>query len=388
MTASVSGFVTAGYERVAEAFERNFEELGEVGAAFSATSNGELVVDLWHGLADSKSGARWDRDTVVPLFSTTKGLVAICVLMLADRGQLDLDAPVAKYWPDFAANGKSGVTVIEVMSHRARLPAVRTRLSEEDLLEPRRLASLLAAQPQEVDPRAAFTYHPMTYGWLCGEIVRRVDGRTVGQFFADEVAEELGLDLWIGIDASIEPRVARLEYAPNWTDRLGTAASTQDGLKLAVWSNPALLKPPELMWNRPAWHEAEIPASNAIGTARSVARLYGCLARGGELDGVRLLGSNLILRARQTLASDVDPLTEQPIAFGIGFQVQNKLRAYGPPPDAFGHSGAGGSIHGAWPRQRVGFSYAMNQLRDDELVDPRAHGLLTALHEAVGARAD
>jgi CubicO group peptidase (beta-lactamase class C family) len=383
MSTAVGGYAASHYTAVAEAFQENFDGLGDVGAAFAAYQDGELVVDIWGGAADSKRDVPWGQDTMALLFSGTKALVGLCLLMLAERGQLDLDAPVARYWPQFAAAGKARVTVAELASHQARLPAVRMPLSEDDLLDPARMAALLAAQPQEKDPRAQFAYHALTYGWLCGEIVRRVDGRTVGEFFADEVAGPLELELWIGIDAAIEGRVARLEYAPDWGGASPVSSDADDDLKAAVWANPPLFPAPEMPWNRPSWHQAQIPASNAIGTARSVARFYGCLACGGELDGVRLLKTATLDKGTRQLSGGNDPFIGHPMAYGIGLALQTHIRAYGPPADAFGHAGSGGQVHGAWPTQRVGFSYMTNQLRDGELADPRSVRLLGSLYRAV-----
>jgi CubicO group peptidase (beta-lactamase class C family) len=246
------------------------------------------------------------------------------------------------------------------------------------------MATLLAGQPPEEDPRAADAYHLFTFGWLCGELVRRVDGRSVGRFFAEEVAAPLDLDVWIGLPAEMEPRVATLQYAPSWGQRIRSDAQApaHDELYDRTWNNPPLFPPGELPWNRPDLHQAEIPAIGAIGTPRSLARLYGCLARGGELDGVRLLAADTLTRGREPLAVRLEPLLDEPQAFGTGFALQTEPRPFGPPSDAFGHRGAGGSVHCAWPSQGIGLSYAMNSLSDDEPVDPRADALLTALFEA------
>ncbi len=385
MAQAGSGTVRTGFELVAEEFSRNFTDRGEVGAAFAATLDGEVLVDLWGGFADSVRCRPWSADTAQVVFSGGKGFVALCLLVLADRGLLDLEAPVARDWPEFAAHGKGSLTVAEVASHRCRLPAVRTPISRDDLLDPLRLATLLGDQGMETDPRAAFVYHPLTYGWLCGEIVRRVDGRSVGAFFAEEIARPLGLDLWIGIGPELEDRVARLEYAPDWgtTFSVSAAEAAADPLRAAIWANPPGHTPEDNFWNLPAFHQAEIPAATAIGTARSIARLYGCLARGGELDGVRIVSEDTLVSGRRERSRGVDPFLGEPMAFGVGFQLQTEIMAFGPPPDAYGHRGAGGSVHGVWPTERIGVSYAMNQLRASQMVDPRADALLTSLYSAV-----
>ncbi len=377
------GFVAPGFEGVREEFERNFTERDELGAAFAATLDGKPVVDLWGGQADRDSRRPWAGDTVQVVFSGTKGLVALCLLMLADRGQLDLDAPVARYWPEFARHGKEGVTVAELASHRARLPAVAEPIAIEDYLDPERLAALLADQAPERDPRAGFVYHGLTYGWLCGEVIRRVDGRSVGAFFAEEVAVPLGLQAWIGIPPEVEGRVATLEFAPRWGEAGALAGLHEDPLWRSIWTNPWIFPAETMHWNRADLHAAEIPGAGGIAEARSLARLYGCLARGGELDGVRLLRPETLELGRRQRSGGADPFSGVVHAFGIGFQLQTERGLFGPAPDGFGHGGAGGSVHGAWPSRRVGFSYAMNQMRDTDPVDPRAIALLASLYEAL-----
>ncbi len=388
MGESVGGRVAPGFERVADAFERNFAERGEVGAAFAATLDGQPVVDLWGGVADSASGRAWAQDTLQLIFSGTKGLTALCVAMLVDRGALELDAPVRAYWPEFAAAGKEATTVAEVVSHRARLPGVRTPITDEELLDPRRMAELLAAQAPETDPRAVFVYHALTYGWLCGELVRRVDGRSLGRFFAEEVAAPLGLELWIGLPAEHEGRVSVLQYAQDWGKSPAGRpdAFPGDELWASIWQNPPhLLDGTRLGWNLPAWHATEMPGANGVGAARSIARLYGALACGGALDGVRLLSEETLELARTPLASGRDPFSEERMAFGVGFMTQTEDAPLGPAAVAFGHNGAGGSVHGAWPQERVGFSYAMNEMRDDPEGDERPAALLEALHACLPA---
>ena len=311
--------------------------------------------------------------------------MALCLLMLLERGQLDVEAPVARYWPEFAANGKGHVRVLELVSHQAGLPALQTPVEADEILDDRRMASLIAAQPIERDARAAITYHPFTYGWLCGELIRRVEGRSVGRFFAEEVAEPLGLDLWIGLPAHLEPRVGRLAQAPDWGQRrvLSAEEVAHDDLLDRILNNPTLLAAGRIPWNAAAWHRAEIPGAGGIGTARSLARLYGCLAAGGAEGGIRLLSAATLERGRRVVCQRWDPLAEQAQAFGLGFELQTPAAPLGPEPEAFGHRGAGGSVHCAWPSLRAGVSYVMNRMRDDQDVDPRARVLLDAAHGAL-----
>jgi CubicO group peptidase (beta-lactamase class C family) len=376
-TALVSGHVAPGFEAVHEAFAG----ILDLGAAFAVTVGGETVVDLWGGVADDRTGRPWQADTLQVIFSGTKGLVALCLLMLADRGQVDLEAPVARYWPEFGAQGKGGIRVLDVASHQAALPALQAPVEEDEILDDRRMAAVIAAQPVESDPRAPFTYHPLTYGWLCGELIRRVDGRSVGRFFAEEVREPLQLDIWIGLPAELEPRVSRLAQAPEWGQR--REPSGGDDLLDRVQNNPPVFAAGSIPWNAAAWHRAEIPGAGGIATERSLARLYGCLAVGGELDGIRLLSAETLAGSREVLCRRWDPLADHAQTFGVGFELQTAAAPLGPEADAFGHRGAGGSVHCAWPSLGAGMSYAMNLMRDDHDVDPRARALLEAAHRAL-----
>jgi CubicO group peptidase (beta-lactamase class C family) len=385
---SIDGFTAAGFEGVAEAFERNFTDRGELGAAFAVTRDGELVIDLWGGIADRQTGAPWQRDTIQVVMSGTKAFVAVCLLILLERGDLDLDAPVARYWPEFAAAGKADVPVWHLAAHKCRMPTFHGPVTAEDLLDPDRLAARLAAQPQEDDPRIDVIYHGITYGWLCGELVRRVTGRTVGTFFAEEVAKPLDLDIWIGLPAGLEPRVATLEYADDWlrAHEEERRRLSDDPLWQKLVDNPPLFPPDRLLFNERPWRACEMGAVNGIASARSVARLYGCLARGGQLDGVRLLSPETIELGTKIHAAGEDPFGGGR-AFGLGFMLPHDGPMYGPAEDAFGHPGAGGSLHGAWPHEQVGFSYAMNRMRradpDNPTADPRAQALMEALRDAL-----
>jgi CubicO group peptidase (beta-lactamase class C family) len=367
-----NGYAAPGFRPVAEEFSRNFTMRGDLGASFAVVRDGEPVVDLWGGVADRATARPWAADTLQILFSGTKGLVAACVLLLMERGQLTLESPVARYWPEFAAAGKSGVLVRDIVSHAVGLPGLDVPVTWREATDPRRMAALLARQPRSADPRATRTYHAVTFGWLCGEVVRRVDGRGIGQFFAEEIARPLDLELWIGLPAELEPRMSTVELAPAWASATD-ARLALDPLRRAV-GNPPRYQPESFPWNEPAWHAAEVPSSNGIGTARSVARFY---ARLGQL-----LSPATLRLGTTVLSRRYDPLLERPTAFGVGFQLQTDALTLGPVPDAFGHGGAGGSVHGRWPRQRLGFSYAMNLLRDDP-GDTRAASLLTALHGCV-----
>ncbi|HET8815026.1 MAG TPA: serine hydrolase domain-containing protein, partial [Solirubrobacterales bacterium] len=340
----------------------------------------ELVLDLWGGLADRPAARPWERDTLQLIFSGTKGLVAICLLMLVDRGKLDLETEVCHYWPEFAAAGKGEVKVREIVSHTARLPGFAKPVSVEELTDDRRMTELLAGQPRFDDPRAPRVYHALTFGWLCGELIRRIDGRSVGRFFAEEIAGPLELEIYIGLPVELEPRVSRLELAGNWNARGLFDGSLEDELARAVWANPITFAGEDLPWNSAAYHRAEIPGAGGIGTARAVATLYAGLRR--------LLSPEALALGASELERRRDPLLDEPQRFGVGFELQTELGYFGPPSDGFGHTGAGGSVHGRWPEQGVGFSYAMNLMHDDHPEgDPRPRALLEALYRCLGNEA-
>jgi CubicO group peptidase (beta-lactamase class C family) len=372
----VGGFAAAGFEAVAEEFERNFAERDELGAAFAAARGDELLVDLWGGVADPASGRPWGEDTLSLVFSGTKGVVAVCILMLHERGLLDLDAPVARYWPEF---GKRGILARDLVGHTARLPGVDEPQTIEEFADREAVVRRLETQQPSGDPRAALCYHAFNYGWLCGELVRRIDGRGVGRFVAEEIAAPLDLELWIGLPEEHEPRVATMELAASWptAPHYRPEVLAADPLLRSIWGNPPTLGRHSFPWNRRAYHAAEIPGAGGIATARSLARLY------ANLD--RLLAPATLELGRSTVSRGHDEAHATDRHFGVGFALQTDRLRLGPPPDAFGHGGAGGSCHGAWPGHGIGFSYAMNRMRDDQDVDPRSQALLDALHRAVTA---
>lgn len=385
----VHGLVAPGFEAVAEQFRRNLSERGDIGAAVALVVDGTPVVDLWGGLANPDRGRPWGPDTLAVIFSGTKGFVAACLLLLIERRAIDLDAPVCAYWPEFAAAGKERILVRHVVSHQAGLPGLLTPVTPIEATDDARMAELLAEQPAIHAPGAGFYYHALAFGWLCGELVRRVDGRSIGRFFREEIAAPLSLDAWIGLPEHHERRVAKLVGDTGFGAQKhdDQARPERDPLAWSIWGNPGRFSTGELPANARYWHAAEVPASNGIATARSIARLYGCLARGGELDGVRLASPQTVGLGSTGLVRDREPYLNRPMAFAVGFQLQTELAPLGPPRDAFGHVGAGGSVHAAWPERRAGISYLTNTLRDSEDgSDPRSVALLQAAHDALKAR--
>lgn len=379
--AEIQGYVAPGFEVVRQAFHENFLLRGDRGAAFAAMRAGEVVVDLWGGLADRTRP--WTRDTILNIFSGTKALVAGCVLKLIESGQLGLDEPVCRYWPEFAQGGKERVLVRHVMSHGTGVPGVSERLSLDTLLDYEAVEGLLAGQALSNDPSAFNCYHPFTIGWLCGALVRRTDGRSLGRYFHEEFARPLALDTWIGLPAEHEPRVGAVHIAPDWPAWGAnlTEAQSADPVRRSIWENPPMFVEP-MVWNQRRVHAAEVGGAGAISSARSMARYLQCLALEGELDGVRVLRPETIRLGRTQTSAFVDPYLNEPMAFGVGLLVQSRLKVLGQDPAAFGHTGAGGSVHGAWPSSRTSFSYVMNELRNDPDWT-RARPLLASLETAI-----
>jgi CubicO group peptidase (beta-lactamase class C family) len=380
----VQGENSARFARVREAFEKNFAS-GEVGAGLAVTVNGELVVDLWGGHRDLERTKPWQRDTLVNVYSTTKGLTAICANRLAERGKLDLDAPVASYWPEFAQAGKAGIPVRWLLSHRAGLAAIRETIPKESRFDWKYMTGALAAEQPWWEPGTAHGYHALTYGYLVGEVVRRIDGRTLGAYFRDELAAPLGLDFHIGIGPELDARVADMIPAPptppGVPNPFAAAAQNPDSLVGRAFANPVLETG---VVNSRAWRAAEIPAANGHGTARGLARIYGALARDGVLDGVPVLSPAQIERAYTEQSYGEDKvLAPLPTRFGLGFFMTQPIIPFGPNPRAFGHPGAGGSIAFADPDAKLGFAYVMNQMQLGLAGDARGFGLISEVYEAL-----
>jgi len=376
---AVHGFVAPGFEGVREAFARNFVLHGEVGAACCVYRHGAPVVDIHAGLADRATGRPWTDDTLQLVFSATKGVTATCVLKLVERGQLDLDAPVARYWPEFAANGKADIPVRWLLSHRAGLAAIEGSFTLDEALSWEPVAAALAAQAPLWEPGTRHGYHLRSYGWLLGELIRRVDGRTAGRFLAEEIAAPLGLDFWIGLPESAEPRVSTIvppDPPPPEMQEVMAKLFAPDTIAGRAFTGPSNLFHYDDVWNRRALHAAELPSSNGIGSARALARLYAALV--GEVDGVRLLRPETVAAACTTQSDGGDAVLYLPTRFGLGFMLSPAL-CPSAPPTAFGHPGAGGSLALGDPARGVGFAYVMNRMSLATAGDPRADGLVAAL---------
>jgi len=374
----IRGSVAPGFEPVRDAFESNFARHGDVGAGVAVYHHGELMVDLTGG---SAVDGPYDETTLQLVFSTTKGAAAACVAILVDRGQIDPAAPVGNYWPEFAAGGKDEVTVEQMLSHRAGIPAVDSMLSIDQICAVGPVVEALAAQAPLWEPGSTHGYHALTYGWLAGELVRRVDGRSIGAFFADEVATPLGLDFWIGLPESEEARVAPLIPGDPPTDPAEIAQMLQVagpgtlGFR-ALFMNGALIALGEdSPFNTRQVHATEMPAANGITNAGSLARMYAACI--GEVDGVRLFGVDTMELARRERSRGLDACLQMETAFGLGFGLDCDLFGFAG-TRGFGHYGAGGSVGFADPESGLGFGYVMNKMTTGLGSDPRTDALIAA----------
>lgn len=382
---TIEGSCEARFARVREAFADNFASRRETGASVSIVLDGRTVVDLWGGWADKARTRRWTRDTIVNVYSTTKGLTAICAHRLAAERRLGLDEPVANYWPEFAARGKHRITVRALLNHRAGLPAIRTPLVPEDLYDWRKITDALAAEEPWWEPGTKHGYHAITFGYLVGEVIRRITGQSVGGYFREEIAAPLEIDAHIGLDARHDARVAEMigapPPAPDEFNLLAEAASHPESVTAKTFMNPLVLSMARV--NSRAWRGAEIPAANGHANGRALARLYGALARGGEVDGARVMESGEIPACYTEESYGRDEVLLITTRFSSGFMISQPGEEMGPSTHAFGHPGAGGSLGFADPEAKIGFGYAMNRMGGGILLDPRAKALIAALYASL-----
>lgn len=371
----VTGSCAPGFEGVRDALVENLAS-GDIGASCAVTVDDELVVDLWGGHADIASTVPWQQDTIVNVWSTTKMMAALCVLVLHDRGALSIDDPVADHWSEFAANGKSGVLVRHVLAHTAGLPVFDEHVDDRAVFDRRGGIERLASQPPRWTPGDGSGYHAETQGWLLGELVARVDGRSLGQFFADEIAGPLDLDFHIGLDDAHFPRVADMATAD--AAREESPDPELSPLALAASARSAGLV------NTAAWRRTEFPASNGHGNARSVASAMAVLANGGTSKGVRLLGPETIERIFEVQADGVDRVLGRGMRFGIGYGLNSEHTPLGVNDRTLWWAGWGGSMCVVDVENRLTVAYVMNRMLGEG--DLRAARVVFAAHGARAAR--
>jgi CubicO group peptidase (beta-lactamase class C family) len=383
MSAEIHGEVEDGFGPVADAVAANFRNGGELGAALVLYADGRKVVDLWGGLADSRHGRPWVKDTPAIVFSVTKGVLAICAYQLVEQGLLDLDAPVGRYWPEFVAHGKAAITARMLLSHRAGLVALDRDLSFNEVLAWDPVVRAIEEQAPLWSPGAAYSYHTITYGWLVGEVIRRISRKSPGEYLRTELAGPLGLDLWIGAPESVIERAAWLEPPMPDTDPVL-------GAVIAAWfaSEPVAdragsmggafgfpLTDGQVTFNDPAIQKAEIPGANGMGTAESLARLYAACV--SEVDGRRIMTSAQIDDALvvQSSGQQVFGPPDRGERWGTGFALDSATAQPLLGTRSFGHGGAGGELAFGDDTYRVGFAYINNRMGG---IGDRRATLLTA----------
>lgn len=385
MTIEVHGSVEPGFEPVADAFASAFADRPTMGGALHVTIGGQSVLDLWAGLADERAGRTWTQDTPSVVFSCTKGLMSILIARLVQDGKLDYDAPVARYWPEFAQAGKADVTVGQALAHQAGLSAPRENLTEDDIVDWDRMVSALAAQEPLWSIGSGYAYHALTHGWLTGELVRRVTGKSAGTWFGEVITGPLGADAWIGLPNALADRPAHLQVsaplsalwadeakkpAPNWPYK---AMTLGDAL-------PADLVTDEGGFNRQRIRAAEIPGAGGVATAKALATIWSATVV--PTQGIRLIDDAVIATATRTQSEGVSVFGGDPpySRWGYGFQLDSEARRY-LDSRCFGHDGAGGQVGFADPTRQIGFGFVTNWMMGPE--DQRATGIISALRQVL-----
>jgi CubicO group peptidase (beta-lactamase class C family) len=373
----VQGAVAPGFEKVRDAFAANFAEAGEIGASFAIWKDGQYLVDIWGGWADAARSNPWQRGTLPNVWSTTKGVAALCLALLVERGALSYDDPVVKYWPEFGAHGKGKVTVGQAVSHQAGLSTLRETLTIENLYDHDDMAARMAAAEPLWEPGTRSGYHALTYAFITGELVKRVTGKSIGTFFREEIATPWEIDFFIGLPESEESRIAEMIPAENAQPL--DAANLNEVQKL-TFANPA---PSATAPNERQWRAAELSSAGGRGSASALAKLFGAVAGGGILAGTHLIGQETLAKLSAEQIFNEDLVLGMPGSWGAGVLRNLGGLLYGPNEATIGHSGWGGSFALCDPEAGVGIAYVMNQMGTDLAGDPRAMGLLDAAYGAL-----
>jgi CubicO group peptidase (beta-lactamase class C family) len=373
----IHGTVAPGFEPVRDAFAANFEAGAEIGASFAATVEGRFVVDIWAGYADAARTSPWEEHTIANVYSTTKAIVALAAAMLADRGLLDYNAPVSRYWPEFASNGKERITVAHLLSHQAGVAGITKPV--DDFYDWATTIHAIEEEKPWWEPGTANGYHALTYGQLVGEVIRRITGVSVGTFVRKEIAAPLGADFLIGFGPEEDARVAEMVPPP---PEQAFQDFPPDAMLMRVLANPPFANDAA---NTREWRAAEIPAANGHGNARSCARIMSALACGGAVDGVRLLSQNGIDRAITEQCYREDLVLMIPMRWGLGFMLRSDHMPFSPNPRAFVHGGAGGSLAIADLDARASWAYVMNKMAATTVGDTRVGSIAQAFYTVLAA---
>jgi CubicO group peptidase (beta-lactamase class C family) len=373
----VAGTCDARFAPVAEAFRENAAHRGELGAAVAVLVEGRPVVELWCGWADAGRSRAWQQDTLVNVFSVGKALTALCVLALVSRGSLDLDEPLARCWPEFGAEGKERITVRELLSHQSGLAAITRELPEGSLYDWDQVTRALAAQQPWWTPGSAHGYHVHTFGFLAGELVRRVAGERIGTFLRREIAQALAVELGYGLARSERHRRAEYVFDLEQGSRGGQRATFDTQLRRRAYLNPPGATGIGTV-NTPAWQDAELPSANLHAGALAIARVYDALISEAQ----PLIDPDVLKEATTQAVEGEDLVLRRPSRFGLGFQLTQPERPLGPNQRSFGHFGTGGSLGFADPEARVAFAYVMNR-GGGQWQDPRNRALIDAVYESL-----
>ena len=404
----VTGTCDRSFGQVREAFSANFAQRAEIGAAVCVIAQGRVVADLRGGWAGPAGSRPWEQNTLVNVFSVGKGMVAACAARLCSQGRLEIDAPVSRYWPEFAAAGKAAVTVGQLLSHQAGLPAVRRRLPPGGMLDHGLMCAALAQQAPWWEPGTAHGYHVNTFGFLAGELVRRAAGQTLGTMLRQDVAGPLGADVHIGLPGTEHRRVAEFlwpgpappEAEPGALSGSDLSAAADLGgraggdgiepgevaasqlMEYNAYFNPSGLSGAGVV-NSAEWRRAEIPSANCHASARGVARVYAALAGWGHLDGVRIADRAILERFTAEWSCGADLVLHRPSRFGLGFQLTQPERPLGPGAGGYGHFGAGGSLGFCDPDAGIAFGYVTNSM-GPRWQNPRNRALIDAVYASLG----
>ena len=375
----IHGFCDDRFSNVRDTFEKNFTERGDVGASFAATVNGEYVIDIWAGHADAAKTRPWEEDTIVNVYSTTKTMTFITALVLADRGELSFDDPVIRYWPEYGQNDKAKTEIRHFMSHSAGVPGFSPAVSAEQLYDWDYCIDNLASQSLWWEPGTQSGYHAITQGYLIGEVVRRITDRTIGTFFKEEIAGPLGADFHIGVDPAEFPRIAEMIPATGGGD-IVPPTMNPESIAARVFASAKL---GDNAVNSSGWRQAEIPAANGHGNARSVVRAQTPLANRGSAFGVDVLSAAGCARMLEEQISGPDAVLILPIRFGLGYAFPNEMMPMSPSDTGMFWGGAGGSTIVVDQENRACFSYVMNQMAPAIMGDSRGGALGLAFYEGL-----
>lgn len=369
----IQGFVAPGFEPVADAFRANFDAGEELGASFAAIREGETLVNIWGGFTDRAETKPWSRETLTPVYSTTKGIASIIVAWCVEQGLIGYDDQVSELWPEFGVHGKDRLTIGEAMSHQAGVPGFINPIDPALWLQPRECAAAIAALEPMWPPGTQSGYHPLTWGYIAAEIVQRASGRTLGTILRDEICAPSGIDFWVGLPDSEHHRCPEMRK-PTKAGSFGEITLPRKAAFFTPWAAAAK--------GAAEWRRVEIPSANGHGTALSVAQLYGLFATGGEIEGVRVLSPQTYAQLTQRRILGEDLVLPFTMDWRSG-PMANLHRFYGPNKDAVGHSGSGGSCGFGDPATRVSAGYVMNKQSSNLMGDPRPKLLFAALNECL-----